>query len=99
MFYVHGANVDGTDLNIGMSLNPESSSQTNLGVNTTDPTITDPDGWLDGFTNGIADPNRILFTITPTDHHLYWRFEVYDTYLSTKWDKDIETSSYSAPVQ
>ncbi len=64
-----------------------------------DADLNDSDGILDDFTNGIDDPNRILFKISPTNEYLYWRLETYDTYTMDNWDKNItvtEISGYSS---
>ena len=54
---------------------------------------TNPGGFLDGFTDGLqVDPNLELFRITPNDHFFNWRNEIYDTYLSNRWDKDLSTT-------
>jgi transglutaminase-like putative cysteine protease len=51
----------------------------------------DPSGFMDGFTNGIIDPERILFRISPTDHKLYWRLQAYDTYETDSWSRNVST--------
>ena len=48
--------------------------------------------FMDGFTNGVADPERIMFRITPADEYFYWRLEVFDEYLMDIWDKNITTT-------
>lgn len=52
----------------------------------------DGGGFLDGFTNGLNDPERILFRINPADHSLYWRLQVYDSYTSEAWDRNITST-------
>jgi transglutaminase-like putative cysteine protease len=51
------------------------------------------DGFMDGFTNGVSDPERILFRVTPTTEKFYWRLEAYDTYTLDAWDKDYTTTN------
>ncbi|MHA1127113.1 MAG: transglutaminase-like domain-containing protein [Candidatus Heimdallarchaeota archaeon] len=66
-----------------------------IGVDPDDPDVngTNPGGFLDGFTEGLqVDPFLELFRITPSNHYFNWRLEVYDTYLSDTWDKDIATN-------
>ncbi|NHJ31274.1 MAG: transglutaminase domain-containing protein [Asgard group archaeon] len=60
-----------------------------------DPDDNSTDGFMDGFTNGVSDPERILFRITPTDEYFYWRLEAYDQYLMDSWDKNITTTEIS----
>ena len=60
-----------------------------------DPDTNDTQGILDGFTNGVTDPERILFRVTPTDEYFYWRYEVYDEYTMDNWDKDLSTTSFT----
>ncbi|MBD3192170.1 MAG: hypothetical protein GF308_16120 [Candidatus Heimdallarchaeota archaeon] len=52
----------------------------------------DDGGFLDGFTNGLNDPERILFRISPADHFLYWRLQVYDRYTMEAWDRNITST-------
>ncbi|MEA2071738.1 MAG: transglutaminase-like domain-containing protein [Asgard group archaeon] len=57
-----------------------------------------PDGFMDGFTEGVSDPERLLFRISPADDYLYWRLNVYDQYNMEDWDRNITTfpiSGYS----
>lgn len=55
----------------------------------------DSEGFMDDFTNGLSDPERELFTVTPADHYFNWRLEVYDTYTMESWEKDLTLSDYS----
>lgn len=53
-------------------------------------------GFMDGFTNGVSDPERELFRYSnPSAETYYWRHEVYDRYTMSAWDKNISTHSYS----
>lgn len=56
-----------------------------------DPDSNESQGILEGFTNGVSDPERILFHITPTDEFFYWRYEAYDSYTMDDWEKDLTT--------
>ncbi|NHJ86716.1 MAG: transglutaminase domain-containing protein [Asgard group archaeon] len=67
----------------------------NQTIDPDDPDQNYTDGFLDGFTNGVSDPERILFRITPTDEYFYWRLEVYDEYLTDNWDKNSTTEPYT----
>jgi len=57
-----------------------------------DPDLNDSDDFMDGFTNGVADPERIMFRITPADEYFYWRLEVFDQYTMDSWEKNITTT-------
>ncbi len=50
---------------------------------------------LDNFTDGVIDPERILFRVTPTDEFFYWRYEAYDEYTMFDWEKDPSTVAYN----
>ncbi|MFW9924734.1 MAG: transglutaminase-like domain-containing protein [Candidatus Thorarchaeota archaeon] len=55
----------------------------------------DLQGIMDDFIDGVTDPNRILFRVTPTTHQFYWRLEAYDTFVLNDWEKDLTTSDYT----
>ncbi len=57
-----------------------------------DPDLNDTDDFMDGFTNGVADPERIIFRVTPADEYFYWRLEVFDQYTMDSWEKNITTA-------
>jgi len=57
-----------------------------------DDLINGTEDFMDGFTNGVADPERIMFRITPTDEYFYWRLEVFDEYLMDIWGKNTTTT-------
>ncbi len=60
-----------------------------------DPDINESQGILDGFTDGVSDPEMILFRVTPTDEFFYWRYEAYEEYTMDDWDKDLTTVNYN----
>jgi len=53
-------------------------------------------GFMDGFTNGLSDPELELFYYSnPSAETYYWRHEVYDQYTMSAWDKNITTNPYT----
>ncbi|NHJ46881.1 MAG: transglutaminase domain-containing protein [Asgard group archaeon] len=52
------------------------------------------DDFMEGFTQGLSDPDREMFRYSPTSDKLDFRLEVYDTYNLDSWDKNYTTDVY-----
>ena len=74
--------------------NTTSGTQVNFSV----PPVTDVSNL---FSQGFADPNQVVFTVTPITPPKYWRLEAYDYYNTTDWDisntTKIEKTSFDSP--
>ena len=55
----------------------------NTQVNFSVPPVTDVSNL---FSQGFANPNQVVFNVTPVTPPKYWRLEVYDYYNLTDWD-------------
>ena len=62
------------------------------GLDITPDDLNGTDDFMNGFTNGVADPERIMFRVTPADEYFYWRLEVFDEYTMDRWSKNITTT-------
>ena len=74
------------------------NTTTGTEVNFSVPPVTDVSNL---FSQGFANPNQTVFTVTPVTPPKYWRLEAYDYYNKTDWNisntTKIEKSTFDSP--